>query len=353
MMKTKFVTALVVALAAVAGVRAEVIQQVLVKVNGEVFTKTDLEARQVAKLRELGQRIDLKADAGNEQLKRLLDQVTPEIVVDAVDEMLMYQRGKELGYKLTDDQFKSIVDNIRKENKLDSDEQFETALKQENLTRDDLRHNLERGMVIQRVQQSEVMSKIALTDEEARAYYESHLKDFTSPASIVLREILVPVAQTNAADDEAGRLKAAAIRRRLADGEEFDKLAAEASGGAATTAATIGPLKIDDLAPDLRAIFDKMRPGDATEPLRGPRGYEIYKLESRADSNVIPFEDAKEKIGEQVVTGKREQELDKYIEKLRADAIIDWKNPEIKKAYEEGLKQLSAKPPAAAAAPAQ
>ena len=57
--------------------RAEIIEQVLVKVNGEIFTKTDLEARQVARLREQGQRIDLKTNAGNAQLQKLLDQITP------------------------------------------------------------------------------------------------------------------------------------------------------------------------------------------------------------------------------------------------------------------------------------
>ena len=41
----------------------------------------------------------------------------------AVDEMLMVQRGKELGYALGDQQFKSIVDNIKKENKLETEEQ--------------------------------------------------------------------------------------------------------------------------------------------------------------------------------------------------------------------------------------
>ena len=42
--------------------------------------------------------------------------------MDAIDEMLLMQRGKELGYKLTDEQFKRIVDNIRKENKLDDEQ---------------------------------------------------------------------------------------------------------------------------------------------------------------------------------------------------------------------------------------
>ena len=50
------------------------------------------------------------------QLKKALDQVTPQLLVSVVDEMLLVQRGKELGYKLSDEQFKSVVDNIKKDN---------------------------------------------------------------------------------------------------------------------------------------------------------------------------------------------------------------------------------------------
>jgi peptidyl-prolyl cis-trans isomerase SurA len=343
MKKAIVVLAAFVALAPV--VRADVIEQVLVKVNGEIFTKTDLENRQVAKLREQGQRIDLKAEAANEQLKKLLDQITPQLMVDAIDEMLLVQRGRELGYKLTDEQFKSIVENIRKENKLESQEQFDAALKQENLTLNDLRKNIERGMIIQRVQQAEVMSKIALTDEEARAYYDAHVKEFTSPATITLREILVAVPNTNAAADEQGRLKAEEIRRRLGAGEDFEKVAAEVSEAASrTNSGVVGPISFDDLAPELRKVFDPMKPGDITQPLRGPRGYEIYKVESVTATQVMPFEQARDRISERVVTGKRQEELDKYLARLRAEAIIDWKNPEIKKAYEEGLKENASKP---------
>src|SRR2546428_10414988 len=90
-------------------VRAEIIEQILVKVNGEILTKTDLETRQISALRQRGQQIDLKSEQGNAQLKKLLDEVTPQIVVDAVDEMLIVQRGKELGCKLRDHQFKAPV----------------------------------------------------------------------------------------------------------------------------------------------------------------------------------------------------------------------------------------------------
>src|SRR6185295_381574 len=124
-MKTRTFAAAVLALAAVASVRAEIIEQILVKVNGEIFTKSDLEQRQVAALRQKGQSMDLKSDPTNAQLRSALDEVTPLIMVDAVDEMLVVQRGKELGYKLGDEQFKSVLDNIKKENKMESEEQFQ------------------------------------------------------------------------------------------------------------------------------------------------------------------------------------------------------------------------------------
>ena len=38
-------------------------------------------------------------------------------------------------------------------------------------------------------------------------------------------------------------------------------------------------------------------------------------------------------------TDQRKVEYQKYMQKLRAQAIIEWKNPEVKKAFEEGLKQ--------------
>src|SRR6266849_1409997 len=223
-MKRRTVLALLVVIAAVSAVRAEIIEQILVKVNGEIFTKSDLEQRQVAALRQKGQAIDLKSDPNNVQLRKALDDVTPQIMVDAVDEMLIVQRGKELGYKLSDEQFKSVLDNIRRENKMETEEQFQAALKAENMTMADLRRNLERQMIGQRVQQNEVMSKIAVTDDEARKYYDSHQKEFTTPPTVTLREILIAIPGdakgVNVAADEAARAKTEEIRKRVTTGGE-------------------------------------------------------------------------------------------------------------------------------------
>lgn len=329
-----------------AGARAEIFEQILVKINGDIFTKSELEQRQIAVLRQKGQQFDLKSDAGNAQLKKALEEVTPQIIVDVVDETLLTQRGRELGYKLGDDQFKSIVDSIKKENKIENEEQFQAALKAENMTMADLRRNLERTMIIQRVQQNEVMGKIGVTDDEARKYYETHLNEFTTAPTVTLREILVAVPAdargVNAAADEAAKAKIDDIRRRVtAGGENFATVAAQVSDSPSkANGGVIGPLSVTDISPDLRKTLEGMKVGDVTPVLRdAKRGYQLLKLESRSETQVMPFEQAREKISEQVFTDKRKVEYQKYLEKLRAQAIIEWKNPEIKKAFEEGLRQ--------------
>src|SRR5262245_56491971 len=161
--------------------RADIIEQVLVKVNGEIFTKSDLEDRQVQALRQMGQQIDPKANLSDASLRKMLDEITPDLIVNVVDEILVVQRGRELGYKITDEQFNSYLDNIKKESKIETDEQFQAALKQENMTLADLRKNIEKTAIVSRVQQNEVLGKVAVTDDEAQKYYAEHKDEFTSP----------------------------------------------------------------------------------------------------------------------------------------------------------------------------
>jgi peptidyl-prolyl cis-trans isomerase SurA len=329
--------------------RAEIIEQILVKVNGEIFTKSDLEQRQVAALRQKGQQIDLKADASNAQLRKALDEITPQIMVEAVDEMVIVQRGKELGYKLSDEQFKSVVDNIRKENKIESEEQFQAALKSENMTLADLRRNLERQMIVQRVQQNEVLGKIGVTEEEARKYYDAHLNEFTTPPTVTLREIVVALPTddkgVNVAADEAARARIEDLRKRVTTGDDFQKLATDSSDSPSkANGGLIGPISLNDIAPDLRKLIEAMKAGEVSEVIRNQRGYQILKLETMTPTQTMPFDQARDQISERVFTDKRKIEFDKYLQKLRAQAIIEWKNPDVQKAFEQGLNRASGTP---------
>jgi len=134
----------------------EVIEQVLVKVNSDIITKTDLETRQSTALRS--QKINPRTISDAELSKALAD-ITPQIIVFAVDELLLLQRGRELGFRTSDEEFKKFLERIKKENNIETDEQFVAALKIENMTLADLRLSYEKNGIIQQVQEQEVMRR--------------------------------------------------------------------------------------------------------------------------------------------------------------------------------------------------
>lgn len=346
MKKQLFAAAIVMGALAVAPMRAEIIEQVLVKVNGDIITKTELETRQVSALRQKMQgQVDQEALKNDETLKKMLADITPQLIVNAVDELLLLQHGRDLGFKLGDDQFKQIVGNIRKEQNLQDEAKFQAALAQENMTMDDLRKQLERQMLIEQVQRQEVGSKLNITEEEARQYYARHPGEFTEQSSITLREIFVevPAAEggVSVAKDEEAQKKIADIRARALK-EDFAKLAAEVSDSPSkANGGLIGPFSHSDMSPQLQELVDKLKQGDVTPAIRVPKGYQIFKLETVKASALQPFDSVRDLIADKVAGARTQTEMRKFIARLRGQAIIEWKNEELKKAYE---RQVAAEP---------
>jgi peptidyl-prolyl cis-trans isomerase SurA len=350
MKKLLFVVTAAAVIAHGAAMRADVIEQVLVKVNGDIITKTELEQRQVAAIRQRmqNQNVDPETLKNDDKLKKALAEVTPGVLVNAIDELLLLQHGKELNLHLSDDQFKAVVNNIRKEQKLEKEEDFQRALASENMTMADLRKQMESRMIIEQVQRQEVGSKLTITEEEARQYYAAHPEEFTEATTITLREILIEVpaaasgAGVNVAADDEAQKKIADIRARALRAEDFAKLAAEVSASSSkANGGLIGPFSRDDMSPALQAMVDKMKPGEITQPLRTTRGYQIFKLESMKAAALQPFDSVRDLIAEKVAGARTQTEMRKFLARLRTQAIIEWKNEDLKKLYE---KQIAAEP---------
>src|SRR5215510_6895267 len=342
MIKHVVTSAVLVALGLTVSLHGEILEQVLVKVNGDIVTKSDFERMQVEFLRQRPELQNVTADSP--ELQKAVAESTPQLILSAVDELLLVQRGRELGYVMSDEQFKSVLDNIKKDNNIDTDEKFQEALKQEGMTLADLRRQLEKNMLETRVQQNEVMAKISVTEDEAHAYYDAHKNEFTTPSELMLREILIGVPASdrgvNVAQDDAAKAKADDLRHRLLAGEPFARLAGEVSEAASkSNGGLIGPIKVDELAPALQTMLGKMKPGDISDVIRTQRGYQILALESRTETKVKSFDEGRQDISDRIADEKRRGETQKYLEKLRGSATITWHNDELKKAYEQALAE--------------
>ena len=321
---------------------AQIIEQVLVNVNGDILTKTEFEQRQVAALRTRPELANVTPESP--ALRKAVVEVTPQLILEAVDELLLIQRGRELGLVLGDEQFNNIVENIRKSNNIESDEQFQMALKQEGMTMTDLRRALERQMLASEAQRRDVVDKISVTEAEARAYYDVHGAEFKTPSDVTLREILIEVPVTdkgiNVAQDDEAKAEAEDVRKRLLGGEPFPRLAAEFSDAPSrANGGLIGPIRQNELADALQQQLATLKVGDLTAVIRTARGYQILKLESRTDTRVRSFDDARADISNKVGSEKMTVERLKYLERLRGQATITWRNDELRKAYEQALAE--------------
>ena len=183
------------------------------------------------------------------------------------------------------------------------------------MTEADLRKSIERSVLIRQVQQVDVTEKINVTDEEIRAFYDAHAREFTSPSEVMLREILIPVPATergiNVAQSDAAREQAEELRKRLMAGEPFPRLAAEFSAAASKNndGGLVGPVKVDELNPALQDLVNGLKIGQISEVLSTTRGFQIFKLESRSETKVKTLEEARPDVSRRVAEGKYRGEM--------------------------------------------
>jgi peptidyl-prolyl cis-trans isomerase SurA len=337
-----------------------VIQRIIVKVNGEPFTQKDLEDRQISQLQRTG-RTELPAA----ELTAALTAMMPEILVKAVDDLLLLQRGRELGYTMSNEVFDTMVKEIKAGQNL-SDEDFARAMKEEGLSLDALRKRLEPEYIISQVQRNDVLASLKLTEHELNQYYTAHPDEFMKPPAVTVRELAVAVAAapppgrsgqmaflpSAAANDQAAAQKIAELRQRAVAGEDFQKLIAEASDSPTKASGGLIEIKVADVSDLIRGELDKLQPGGITAPIKTPRGYMLLKLESRTATEKLPFEEVRESIEQKIGTERLDAEVLKYLRNVRAQALMDWKRDDLRLMYEKRLAEKTAEQAAAAAAQA-
>jgi parvulin-like peptidyl-prolyl isomerase len=137
-----------------------------------------------------------------------------------------------------------------------------------------------------------------------------------------------------AKQDEAEQ-QAAALRTRLLAGEDFAKVAAEASASPTkANGGLIGPIKLAEVSASLQELIAKMKPGEITQPIRTNKGVQILKLETIKPAAIQPFESVRDLVADKVHDLRQQTEIRKFLARMRGQALIEWKNDTLKKMYE-------------------
>jgi hypothetical protein len=99
----------------------------------------------------------------------------------------------------------------------------------------------------------------------------------------------------------------------------------------------IGPFPLSDLSDSLKQMVQTMKPGDITQPIKTARGYQILKLDTLKTASVQPFESVRDLVADRVSESRQEAEIKKFLTRVRAQALIEWKNADLKKLYDQAI----------------
>jgi len=167
------------------------------------------------------------------------------------------------------------------------------------------------------------------------------------PPTVTLREISLEIptstrqgeAGINVAQDDAVAAKAAAVRARVMAGEDFGAVATEVSSSSSkSNGGLIGPMPTKELSDSLMSLLSKMKPGEVSQPIRTAKAFQIFKLEKMTTPVTQPFDSVRDIVAERVYGARQQAEVKKFLGRLRSQALIVWKNDQLKKAYEDQVR---------------
>ena len=292
-----------------------VVEDVVVRVNDQIISQSDVVRSQQQLEQELKQ-----SNAGPEETAER----QKNMLRDMIDQQLLLSKGKELGIN-ADAEVIRRLDEIRKQNHFDTMEDLEKAARSQNVSFEDFRANIRNGVITQQVVRDEVGRRLQMTQAQEQAFYDAHKKEFEQPEQIRLAEILIPTPADASADQVAqAQAKAEDIVAKLKAGAKFSDLAKQYSGGA--TAAQGGELGLYKKGGLAKVLEDQTYPlavGESTAPIRTRQGFVVLKVLEHQQAGVPPMKDVEQEIQQAIYQEQMQPALRAYLTKLREDAYVD------------------------------
>ncbi|WP_243319074.1 peptidylprolyl isomerase [Geothrix paludis] len=313
---------LALALLAPAGLTAEVREEILVIVNSHIITRRDLtqavEQQNAALYRQFsGKELDEKLKTAREK--------TLQGMIDAY---LLEDKGDELGSPITDDYVRSSIDGIKKENNFATDADLERALKTSlGIGLPEFMKRQKQQATQQYVLQREVFSKVAVEDNELRAYYEDHKDEYRLPSRFRIRELVLAKGATPE-EQAATRAKLAEIQAALKAGKSFEELARQNSvSPSKATGGDLGWMNKGFLRASIEDAAVKLKPEQVSAPIETDKDIYLIQLIALEDAPVKDFAEVKAKILEKLQEPKAQNAIEQYLANLRMRANIRYLVP--------------------------
>lgn len=257
-----------------------------------------------------------------------------EVLKSAVDQLvdmeLKRQIAEELGVKVDKKAVEEWVSNI--EAKMDADPAFRTFLLQAGNTREQRLADGEFEVMMEGINMKLAERIQTRTATTLKAYYDSHLGDFTEHAGVETWRIFIKAPMGMAQRDrDLARARADETLKMIKKApKKFDLIARERSeGGTVSTGGYIGFVARGTLA---KAIEDQLfaaKPNSLLPLYEDANGFYIYKVGKKRPQRVRPLKEVEGEIFLRIFRPMLDEQLAKDLAALRAKKEVQIFVPEL------------------------
>ena len=195
------------------------------------------------------------------------DDLKEQVIESLIVEELQLQMANRAGVRISDSELNESVIRIANNNQMELQE-FINYLENNGDSYEELRENVRKQMIIQRVQRGRVGSEIGITEKEFQAFLATDESLVSLEPELLIKQILVK--NLNQANK---------VVLRIENGEDFSDIAKDISiSSNASDGGTMQWRKAVDMPKLFSDALSKKDVGYITNPLESGAGYHILKL---------------------------------------------------------------------------
>ncbi|HEY9101253.1 peptidylprolyl isomerase [Chitinimonas sp.] len=246
------------------------LDRVVAVVNKSVVTENELMTRiKAVKLNMARQQVAVPSD----------DVLRHQVLDRLVSERVLLDYAADTGLRIDDRQLDQTVERIADQNKM-TVPQFKIALEREGTSYSSFRDQIRQDMLMQRLREREVDSRVFVTDAEIDQYLSANKDQDRAEKEYKLAHILIALPEGAGQDVIVAKQKRAdEAARQLAAGKSFAEVAASYSeAGDALQGGELGWRSAGRLPPTFLDAIDKLPNGGVTPIMRSPAGFHLIKL---------------------------------------------------------------------------
>lgn len=215
------------------------------------------------------------------------------------------------------------------------EERFEAALESQDLTLEQLERSIRETLLID-LMKAAVAKDVTVTEEEVKAYYDSHKSEYVEQESREVRHILISPFKTLAGgavsstasegEWQAAKSEAEKVRTDIQNGADFITQVEQYSDDEATNedGGDLGAIIRGQMVPAFEEAVFTLQKGDLSEPVRTQFGYHIIQVTDITPERQIAYDQVKESIRTTLLNQQQTETWERWLAETQTELGVSY-----------------------------